>query len=179
MVPYLAANNDIDLSVSQLEHAWEQIRSAWEKHNTASQQKFFVKIYNVKDLLKLGRVVGYGHLWHALTDTESNQHVTVNTGSITFTIDGVRISYFPTSLWPQESFLIDSDGTNRVATAQQYRLDQLHTDPSLCHYTVSPLRRDDNYAACYQRELAHWWKHFGKQYLHQEAATMRAMYQLV
>lgn len=177
MVPYLTENHQIDLSIDQFEQIWRQIREVWEQYNTGKQQRFFVKFYNVIDWMKLGAVIGFDRLWRALSDTESDGHVTVDIGSLTCLIDNVRISYFPTSLWPQESFLIDADGTNRVATSQQYRLDQLHTDPSLRKYTVGQLHQNDDFSMCYERELGHWWKYFGREYLQQEFATMQAIYQ--
>lgn len=176
MVPYRWENREIDLSIEQFADAWEQILDVWHTYNTAERQKFFVKSYNINDLNKLGAVVGYGTLWNSLTDTSSDQHVEVDVGSLTFTIDGVRVSFFPTSIWPQESFLIDADGANRIASCQQYRLDQLHTDPALKRYTVAQLSPHENFEAAYNRELAHWWEFFGRKQLEKEAGIFRDLY---
>ncbi|MDD5290026.1 MAG: hypothetical protein PHT40_02395 [Patescibacteria group bacterium] len=159
-----AKNSDIEISTKKLAKVWQQIKKISKKYNTKNKHKIFFKLYRYQDLNKLKTIIGEEKIKKILT----KNNITFDQGSIGFNLENIQINYFPFSLWPQESILIDADGANRVAFSQKFTLKQLCHDKNKKKYTIAKLRENENYQQVYLREVEWWWKNFGKNFLGEE-----------
>jgi len=161
--------------VSDFLIAWEQIKDISARYNKDRQRVFF-GIYRMQDLEKLARAVGVSKFLESLKP----ELVQAAGGAIIFYLDGVPIRYSPLSIWPQETFLIDADGANRVAYSPQYRLEELRTGQdikgnNISNFTVKQLDENSCYKESYENYAKHWWNFFGREHLKKEMAFIKRM----
>jgi MoaA/NifB/PqqE/SkfB family radical SAM enzyme len=144
--------------------AWGQIRDVYHRF----PQRTHVHVYNHSDL---GMIANAAE--QTINQAVSCGNFGVEHGQIMFQIDGVQVMYSPLSIWPQETFLIDSDATCRVAYSLALTLDELRSGTdrfgdSCSQYTVKQLQENDVLAAVYQRCVDQWWQFKGRKYLKEE-----------
>lgn len=168
MTPTVKSSN-IEISAEQLVKALQQIKRISKKYNTKNKRKIFFKLYRYQDLEKLKTAVGEENIKKAL----AKNNILFDQGSIGFNLEGVQINYFPFSLWPQESVLIDADGANRVAFSQKFTLKQLYCDKNKKKYTITKLYGNENYWQVYLKEVGWWWKKFGSNFLKEEKMAFK------
>lgn len=156
--------------VDECEVLWEQVVKIWNEFNGKNGKRVFVRVYQHADLEKIARAVGVDKFIKAF---ENKEKVTVDQGSVSFEIDGVRITYVPLSICPSETFVIDADGKYRMAYCLKYTLEELNggiskegkdTKP----YTVAKLTTDSNFHDLFHQGVSQWMGTFGYEYLKKE-----------
>lgn len=131
--------------------------------DAAIASKIFYRMYRVEDLELLAQAIG-----HAAVREGLEQGI-VDQGRILFHVNGVEVTYFPLSIWPQEEVLIDADGTYRVAGSGQYSLEQyVRGEQNVSAYTADQLTATSDLIASYRKAVRHWWNFAGRQHLAQE-----------
>jgi len=159
MNPALPKNFQIEISVEQLKIALEQIKKVCQQY----KRRIFFKIYNYQDLSKLIEIIGEKKFRQIFINK-----IFFSTGVITFNLNGLNIMYYPSSMWPLESFLIDADACNRTAYSHSYTLCQLRNNSNFKKYTVTQLTGEENYKQACQKQTMYWWKYFGQEFLDKE-----------
>lgn len=160
-------------SKAEWQTTWGQIKEVYKMW----PNRTFVHLYNHHDLKMVA------HAAHqSLSECIKKGGFGVEHGQAVFTLDGVDVEYSPLSIWPQETFLIDSDAACRVAYSLAYTLEELRSgtdrfgDP--CgQYTVKQLREEDALEAVYKSCVDQWWKFKGKQYLREERELFNKLLQ--
>lgn len=164
----------IETSIEDFRESWKQIKSVYYRYgvNKNGEQRIFIRFYRHEDIEKLAAAVGYKKFIDSLQGVPSKKihpNVESSIGRITFYIDDVPVTFSPLSTWPQETFLIDADGANRVAHSLQYTLSQLQSGKKGAKkYTVGQLDGKSNFIKYYSKVVDLWWLKFGKMYLREE-----------
>lgn len=156
--------------VDECKVLWEQVQRLWHEYNGIDGKRVFVRVYQHADLEKIARAVGPKKFMVAF---EKSENVWVDQGSVSFEIDGVRITYVPLSICPSETFVIDADGTYRMAYCLKYTLEELNNGLSkegkdTRPYTVARLTEDSNFYDLFHTGVDRWMSTFGRDYLEQE-----------
>jgi len=162
-------------NVNEFKEMWNQIKMTCKKYNSANKQRVFIRFYQHQDIEKLAMVVGNKRLYQSLTDTDK---IRVNTGNISFVIDGVKILYLPLSIGTSETFIIDADGKYRLAYCLKYTLEELNSGKSKNNldtkkYTVMQLTEKTSQARAYERGVKKWIKNFGNESFNEEYNVFR------
>lgn len=149
---------------------WDQIVRIWNEFDGKNEKRVFVRAYQHADLEKIALAVGPQKFIKAF---ENKEKVSVDQGSISFEIDGVRITYVPLSICPSETFVIDADGKYRMAYCLKYTLEELNLGISkegkdTKPYTVATLEKDSNFHALFHKGVRQWMQTFGCDYLKKE-----------
>lgn len=160
-------------SKDEWQTAWQQIKEVHEKWPDRS----FVHLYNHHDLKMVAQAAD-----DSLSECIEKGGFGVEHGQAVFTLDGVDIEYSPLSIWPQETFLIDSDAACRVAYSLAYTLHELRSETdrfgnSCAQYTVKQLRKEDELEAVYKSCVDQWWNFKGRQYLKEERKLFNKLLQ--
>jgi len=175
MVPKQPNNYAVNLDQTAFDTVWSQFKEIFKKYNTESKYKCFFKMYNIEDITKLAKSVGLSNIQNAILGINTNKPPILHNGSITFFIENIPITYFPSSIWPQESIFIDADVTYRVAYAHQFTLRQLRMKPELKKFTVTQITPESNLQEIYEQTVDHWWQYFGKEFLQKEQEIFKAI----
>jgi MoaA/NifB/PqqE/SkfB family radical SAM enzyme len=151
-------------SEDEWQTAWEQLKETYKRW----PDRTFVHLYNHHDLKMVAQAAD-----QSLSECINTGGFGVEHGQIVFALDGVKIEYSPLSIWPQETFLIDSDAACRVAYSLAYTLDELRSGTdrfgnSCDQYTVKQLHDGDALKAVYKNCVDQWWEFKGEQYLKKE-----------
>lgn len=154
---------------------WREVQRVWNEFQNEEKNRIFVRVYQHADLEKIARTVGSEKFWAAFTDLET---VRVDQGSISFVIDGVRITYVPLSICPSETFVIDADATYRMAYCLQHTLAELRAGKSvggrdIRAYTVASLNFESNFRQSFKQGAKQWMDNFGHIYLQEEFELFR------
>lgn len=149
---------------------WEQIQRIWAEFNGKNGKRVFVRVYQHADLEKIALAVGPEKFIKAF---ENREKVSVDQGSVSFEIDGVRITYVPLSICPSETFVIDADGKYRMAYCLKYTLEELNLGISkegkdTKPYTVAKLETNSNFHELFHKGVGRWMETFGLDYLQKE-----------
>ncbi len=178
MTPARAVNLAIEIGTQEMATIWAQLRELYQRDGSENLDQPAFKIFEVNDLAKLEAVVGSQKLWTSLTDLESEQGVNISNGNLTFTLDGVRVDFYPVSLWPHEAFLIDADAVSRLPHMQQFTIAELRTGSGEAKkYNVAQLTGNEDYPTSYIRIVNAWVQHFGRGYLEEEAHFFQGLRQ--
>lgn len=156
---------------------WEQVQKVWGEFQNPEENKVFVRIYQHADLEKIARAVGPEKFIAAFRDKNK---VYVDRGSISFVLDGVRITYVPLSICPSETFVIDVDGTYRMAYCLKYTLKELNSGRSIKGddirpYTVAQLTSHSSFKELFHQGVEQWHENFGYSYLKAEFQLFQEM----
>lgn len=171
MNPIKDENSKIEMNLDQFKQAWEQIKKVnekWNKDRDITEHRLFFPLYRIEDLKNLSEVVGKEKMKKAFNTLEGNGEIKTGKGYVHFEIDGVGITYYPSSIWPSESIFLDADGAQRLPYAQTNTLDQLHKNPELDKYTVNKLKGDEKFDDMYENQVNKYWENFGKNCLKKE-----------
>ena len=160
---------------------WEQIQRIWKEFNGKNGKSIFVRVYQHADLEKIARAVGVEKFMKAF---ENKEVVSVDQGSVSFEIDGVRITYVPLSICPSETFVIDADGQYRMAYCLKYTLEELNSGISkegkdTKPYTVAKLMPNSSFKDLFHLGAEQWVKVFGEDYLQKEFEMFRSLREIV
>lgn len=150
--------------------AWESLKQACEQYS----EGVALKIYRAQDMEKLAAVVGEDRFMSILCDDNHRPGVARN--YLQVHIDGVKVEYFPLSLWTPEEFLIEADSTYKTAYEAKFTLKEHERKVSnagedISPYTIAPLNTETNFKKTYEEGVDHWWKHFGHKKLDEEMAV--------
>ena len=179
MSPSRTELKPLEITAEHFAEFWQQLKQAAALYNR-DEFKVFFRIYYLPDLVKLSQVVGRVRLMSVLRDqrkTDEDYLLGVETGRITFMIDGVLVTYYPISISVQETFLVDADGQYRLPYSISYTLEELRRGVSgsgndIEAYTVAQLNRDSSLTKMYNLGVDQWWQHFGQYYLANEKAAL-------
>lgn len=168
--------------VEEFKEAWDQIKNVFNKYgyDDNGKQRIFLKIYRHEDIEKLANAVGPKKFIEAVSlkrdqngEIEKEQSIGVDIGHMEFVIDGVPVTFFPFSTWPQETFFIDADGAYRTAFSSAFTLKELQegkdeNNKNLKGYTVDYLKTNSDFIKEYHKCVDQWWNFKGKNYLKEE-----------
>ncbi|MFA5095696.1 MAG: hypothetical protein WC447_03510 [Candidatus Paceibacterota bacterium] len=148
---------------------WEQFKETrviGDNHGVG----VYLKLYKLDDVIKLSEVIGKQKF---LKDFNDSKTVMVDRGSISFMVDGIRILYIPLSICQSETFVIDSDGSYRLAYCIEYTLKELNEGKDskgndILAYTVSRLEKNSSFKSLYTKGAKQWMDNFGLKNLEQE-----------
>ena len=157
-------NFAIEMKLAEWRIAWNQLKEAYQKY----PDKIVIKFFRIEDLDMLAQVIGTSKVFQRLQDKKTMR---ASIGVLIFDIEGVEVHFYPVSLWPQESIVIDADSAYRTAYMQQYTIEQLRKDPDKQKFTVCQLTAQSDFIESYHRCVDHWWTHFGKDILEKERAV--------
>ncbi|MDP3956680.1 MAG: hypothetical protein Q8P97_01660, partial [bacterium] len=165
--------------VQDFQVAWQQIRNIFARYNK-NEERVRLTVYRIQDIEKIARAVGPKKFLEAVLNEGGEGGVQVTVGEMIFTVDGVTVNYHPLSTWPNETFLIDGDGVNRVAYSAQYTLEELQTGRSkngedVSKYNVNQLDSNFSFPEQYRKQATQWWKCFGETNLDKEADFFRRL----
>jgi MoaA/NifB/PqqE/SkfB family radical SAM enzyme len=162
--PYQERNTPLIVDVAETKAIFAQLTLVTQK---VAADKLFYRMYRVEDIELLAHAVGKEKVRRGLEEG------LVDHGRIIFHIDGVEVSYFPLSIWPQEEVLIDADGAYRVAGSGQFTLAEYRTgEQKVSAYTVEQLNPRSDVLASYRKAVRHWWSLYGKAHLNREAEVI-------
>ena len=167
-----------ECSVEDLRTAWEQVVRLAGKWNTEDRSRVYFRIYRHGDVEKLANAIGPERFWDAFTDIGEDGCVRVEKGHISFMIDGVKVTYSPLSLWPNETFLIDADGAQRTAYSLKHTLAELRSGRAddgadVTGFTVQQLDPNSSFTDSYEKCVDVWWRSLGENYLAEELAMLQ------
>lgn len=155
-IPVRAGQNSLELFSKELAHVYRQLLKA-------------ATLYGNKICLKFFRAEDVCNLLNELNIRVNPLDLMAGKGAMYFPLK-LGFYYHPASLWPQESFLIDTDGAYRCAFAQKYKLVELKNHKE---YTISKLDQNSNLDDMYNKGACHWWKHFGEDALRKEKELLQ------
>lgn len=150
------------VDIEEMRIALSQICRATKKFG---KEKIFFRIYRHEDLIKLAEVVGHKAF------TKAFKSAFVRGSELLLKLRGLTISYFPISLWPTETILIDADAAYRVAFSAEHTLSELRN--GLEELTVSQLTENSNLQNEYHHCVSHWWNNFGNNFFLKEKEVIR------
>lgn len=151
------------LSVSDEEFgvSWRQIRIA----NQIRSVHF--RIYVADDLLKIAKAVGKDKFLAAF------ENAYVDLASISFNLCGVQITFYPQSVAPSETWVVDADGSFHVPYSIGFTLEELQRGVSrfgedIRKYIIKD-EGEKNFQSIYEKAVEHWRNEFGlKSLMHEK-----------
>lgn len=151
--------------------AWDGIKAT---HSEFGQERIAVRIYGDVELAKFAQAVGYGKVAEAFMQCM----VSPDTASVLLNIDGVRVSFFPVSLWPKEEILVDADGVYRMGYSGQFTLSEhargkSSTGEEITHFTVGKLSEGSKFDNLYLKCVDSWRRLFGNEKLASERRVIQ------
>jgi len=173
----VSKNNHVVMSDQDWFIFWKQFKQA-RNLGIKSGVKIFLKLYQLKDIMSLSRVVGRKEFFKGFNDTD---FILVDRGSVSFVVDGVRITYIPMSICSSETFVVDADGKYRLAYSVQYTLEELNEGidsmgNKIEAYTVCEINSDSNYKNLYSLGAKQWFTSFGNKELEEEIKFFSSKY---
>ncbi|MEI7750124.1 MAG: radical SAM protein [Candidatus Moraniibacteriota bacterium] len=153
----------LSVTAEQFKESWRQLKQI-SKHRPVT-----LKFYNTDDLPKLIEAVGRKAFDRAFSQA------TADYSSVRFEIDGIEIRYFPHSIAPKETFVIDADACFRLPYANAYSLWELQSGISrigedLTPLTIGDIGPDSTLSKLYQECVRTWLDMHFEQALATEAA---------
>ena len=155
---------------TDVEQMWCGVLKAVETHGA---NKIMVRIYSVGELLRLAEVIGRKAVGRAF----SRALVFPETAGCLLDLDGVRVSFFPPSLWPKEEIIVDSDAHYRLGYSGQFTLAEHQQGFSISGqdifpYTVAKLTACSNFEELYPQCVETWWQLLGREKFQKEAEAI-------
>lgn len=176
MTPKRAVTSYLETSTKDMVVAWKQLVNIFKTYNYP-QQKVFFRVFRYQDIRKIANVVGKKKFWKSFStmasDSQSDGILEFSIGNIKFRIDGVIVSYYPTSLWPSEEIFIDADATYRITLAHKNTIEELRSLRKLEKYTAMQLTNTTNLKQAYAQCVNQWWKFFGKNIIQKEFSMLQ------
>lgn len=162
--PYQERNTPLIVGIAETKAIFAVLT---QMAHEAVADRLFYRMYRVEDLELLAHAVGKEKVRKGLEEG------LVDHGRIIFHVDGVEVSYFPLSIWPQEEVLIDADGAYRVAGSGQFTLAEYRKgEQKVGAYTALQLTTGSDLHASYRKAVRHWWNFHGKAHLNREAEVI-------
>ncbi|NTW89471.1 MAG: radical SAM protein [Candidatus Moranbacteria bacterium] len=139
----------LSVTAEQFKESWRQLKQI-SKHRPVT-----LKFYWTDDVPKLIEAVG-----RKVFDCAFSQAI-ADYSSVWFEIDGIEIRYFPHSIAPKETFVIDADACFRLPYANAYSLRELQSGISrfgkdFSPLTVGPIGPDNTLSKLYQECVRRW-----------------------
>ncbi len=188
IAPVRREHSQLEVSVKEFKKAWKQIVKIYKKYglHKNGRERVFFRLYRHQDLEKLAYAVGVKKFLNAILiideEKKKNPLVEVAIGRIIFYIDGVPVTFSPLSTWPQETFLIDADGANRVAHSLKYTISDLRKgmrqQTKSSNYTVNQMNIKSDFVKSYHLAVDKWWEKFGKNFLREERDVFNRLQKL-
>lgn len=156
----------LSVTALQFEESWKQLRRI-RKHRPVT-----LKFYWTDDLPKLIHAVGQSTFESAFS------RAAADASSVRFEIDGIEIRYFPHSIAPRETFVVDADGQYRLPYANAYSLRELQTGISrfsedLTALTVDLIEPKHTLSDLYQKCAKRWIEGYFEPALKQEVKIFK------
>ncbi len=166
--------NDIAMNHNNWEIFWKQLRKTKLLGDKRKVEVYF-RIYKPEDLISLSKVVSKEKIIQSFTDLEN---VLIDRGSISFLIDGIRVTYISLSICPSETFLIDADGKYRLPYCIEYTLEELNQGKNskkedISHYTIAEINSESSFKDLYKKGVKKWVASLGLENLKEEVSFFR------
>jgi len=160
-------------SEHDIEAMWEGVLKSVRTHG---RDRVMVRMYSASELLRLAKVIGSKTVWQAFAKTL----VFPETAGCLLDLDGVRVSFFPPSLWPKEEIIVDADAHYRLGYSGQFTLVEHQQGRSvsgqdISSYTVAKLTSSSCFAELYPRCVETWWRLLGHKKFEQEAEAVAVL----
>jgi hypothetical protein len=162
MTPYHPRNFSISPTSKHIFHAFEQVLSINKQNRFNIKPLVFFKLYGIEQFQKFVDTMDVRAVKDMINTMRVSQEVAI------FNVNGCNVYFYPTSLWPQNEFLIDADGAQRVAYSQKYTLNQLQDKAATGVYTVQQLSPASDYQEAHEAGVKHWWRVFGRKTIEYE-----------
>ncbi len=146
----------LTLSGNEFKISWNQIKLV----NVL--RVVVLKIYEVSDMLKLVNAVGGVKFFEAFEKAQ------IGFSSVSFVLDGVLVRYFPKSMAPKETFMLDADAVYRVPYVISHTLAELNRE-ALGKYTIGKVTAESNFRLLYKKCVIGWRENFSREAFKEEA----------
>ncbi len=156
-------------SYMQIEKALCQMKEV-----SSSQRKMFLRVYNLDDMHSLVSIFGKDTFAKLLKNAKVTQNALV--------LDvGFPLFFYPTSLVPCETLVIDVDGWWRLPYSIKYTLEELKEGRSIdgediSVYSITEIDQKTNAAKTHRKAAAQWQKYRGEQSLLAERALFQNLF---
>lgn len=160
----------VQANEQQLETALKQMTDISKVH-----KKIFLRIYNLEDMRALVSIIGKDTFSKLLTEAKVTQNALV--------LDiGFLLFFYPVSLAPGETLVIDVDNWWRLPYCIKYTLDELGKGRDvygndISVYNVAEITEDTNVAQVFEKVVASWRSYKGEQQLLEERALLQPLFQ--
>jgi MoaA/NifB/PqqE/SkfB family radical SAM enzyme len=160
----LSVRNGIEkmrASPAQLEIALHQITNISKTHKNT-----FLRIYNLEDMLSLISIFGERSFSTLLKKAKVTQNALV--------LDiGFPLFFYPSSIAPSETLVIDADGWWRLPYCIKYTLKELaegrdSSGQNISVYNVTKITEQTDVAETYKRVVSSWRMYYGERQLSEE-----------
>ncbi len=156
ITPTRAELKKLTLSENEFKISWNQIKLA----NVL--RVVVLKIYEVSDMLKLAKAVGGVKFFEAFEKAQ------MGFSSVNFVLEGVLVRYFPQSMAPKETFVLDG-GVYRVPYyGISHTLAELNRE-ELEKYTIGKVTAESNFRLLYEECVIGWRENFSREAFKEEA----------
>ena len=147
----------LTLSEDEFKVSWNQICL------TSKLRAVVLKIYEVSDMLKLAKAVG------GLKFFEAFKKAQIGSSSVSFLLEGVLVRYFPKSMAPKETFVLDVGGFYRVPyDGISHTLAELNRE-ALVKYTIGKVTEESSFRLLYEKCVARWRENLSQEAFEEEA----------
>jgi len=154
-----------------------QFNEAWLQIVAANKVRpVFFRIYVAEDIAKLAYAVGTSKFLSAMDRAE------VSNCAISLIIDGVSVLYYPHSVAPSETFVLDADAHYRAPYSIAYSLEELRSGVSrfgddIRAYTIGKVEIGSQFDVLYSRGVENWRSSFGREALNMEISIFQDIQQ--
>ena len=177
---------DVDewhLTTMSLRRGIEKLRADEKQLETAlsqmlevnkSQQKMFLRVYNLEDMRLLVSIFGKDTFSKLMRNAEVTQNALV--------LDiGFPLFFYPVSLAPSETLVIDVDNWWRLPYCIKYTLDELGKgrdihDQDISVYNIAEITKQTNVAHVYKQAVSRWREYRGEEQLVAERALLQPLH---
>jgi len=138
------------------------------------QKKMFLRIYNLEDMQSLISIFGNGAFSKMLKDAKVTQNALV--------LDiGFPLFFYPVSLAPSETLVIDADNWWRLPYCIKYTLKELGKGrdmggQDISTYNITEITQKTDVVQTYRQAVAQWQKYCGEQQLVEERALLQNLF---
>ncbi len=139
-----------------------------------SPKKIFLRIYNLEDMRSLISIFGKGAFSKILKDAKVTQNALV--------LDiGLPLFFYPASLAPSETLVIDTDNWWRLPYCIKYTLSELQSGrdmrgQDISVYNITEITQQTDVVQLYRQAVAQWQKHCGERQLIEERALLQNLF---
>jgi MoaA/NifB/PqqE/SkfB family radical SAM enzyme len=157
-------------SEKQIEIALHQITEVAKSH-----KNIFLRIYNLDDMRSLISVFGKNTFSKLLKGAKVTQNAVV------FNVGGFSLFFYPTSIAPGETLVIDADGWWRLPYCIKYTLDELgkgydSNRHDISVYNVTKITKRTDVAKTYKQAVFCWQKYCGEKQLLKERGLFKTLF---
>ena len=139
-----------------------------------SKRKMFLRVYNLEDMRLLISIFGKEAFSKLIRNAEVTQNALV--------LDiGLPLFFYPVSLAPGETLVIDADNWWRLPYCIKYTLDELSKGrdihgQDISAYNIAEITKQTNVAHAYEQAVSRWREYRGEEQLIAERALLQPLF---